>query len=78
MWIQFASNAHRVNANSIRIRTESSVKGPLVADFMIGGRQAVLSVTCACITCTWNSVKPREQIMRQLPLERISVDYMFC
>ena len=45
---------------------------------MIGGRQAVLSVTCACITCTWNSVKPREQIMGKLPLERISADYMFC
>ena len=29
MWIQFAFDAHRVNANSIRIQTESSVKGPL-------------------------------------------------
>ena len=45
---------------------------------MIGGHQAVLSVTCACITCTWNSVKPRKQITRQLPLERISADYIFC
>ena len=45
---------------------------------MIGYCQAVLSVTCACITCTWNSVKPREQIMGQLPLEGISADYMFC
>ena len=44
---------------------------------MIGGRQAVLSVTCACITCTWNSVKPREQIMGQLSLERISANYVF-
>ena len=30
MWIQFASNAYRVNANSIRIQTESNVKGPLI------------------------------------------------
>ena len=30
MWIQFAFDAHWVNANSIRIQTESSVKGPFV------------------------------------------------
>ena len=29
MWIEFAFNAHRVNANSIRIQTGSSVKSPL-------------------------------------------------
>ena len=29
MWIEFAFDAHRVNANSIRIQTGSSVKRPL-------------------------------------------------
>ena len=45
---------------------------------MIGGCQIVLSVTCACITCTWNSVNPREQIIGQLPIERTFADYMSC
>ena len=33
--IQFAFDAHQVNANSIRIQTESSVKGPLVRNELI-------------------------------------------
>ena len=30
MWIQFTFDTHRVYTNSIRIETESSVKGPSV------------------------------------------------
>ena len=52
MWIQFAFDAHRVNANSIRIQTESSAKvvrrGPPLRREEGAGERRIPQL------CTWN------------------------
>ena len=44
---------------------------------IVGGRRAVRSVTRACITCRRTSAKPQNQVMGQLPAERVSPDLVF-
>lgn len=45
--------------------------------YILGGRKAIKSITHACITCRHTTVKPRDQMMGQLPLERITPDLVF-
>ena len=59
MWIQFAFDAHRVNANSIRIQTESSVKGPLgLLDVLLKIEPFVGVYTIRLCTCVYNHESP--------------------
>ena len=41
---------------------------------IVGGRKAVRSVTRACVTCRRTSIKPQNQVIGQLPAERVSPD----
>ena len=45
--------------------------------YILGGHKAIRSVTRACITCRRLSVKPQDQMMGQLPRERITPDLVF-
>ena len=42
-----------------------------------GGRKAVRSMTRACVTCRRMSTKPQNQVIGQLPGERVSPDLVF-
>ena len=44
---------------------------------LIGGRKAVRTVTRACVTCRRVAAKPQEQMMGQLPAERVTPDVVF-
>lgn len=42
--------------------------------YIIGGRKTIRSVTRSCITCRRTSVKPQDQMLGQLPMERVTPD----
>ena len=44
---------------------------------IIGGRKVIRSVTRKCITCRHYSAKPQPQMLRQLPIERITPGPVF-
>lgn len=44
---------------------------------IIGHRKAIRTLTRACITCRRTTVKPRPQLMGQLPLERVTPGMVF-
>ena len=44
---------------------------------LLGGRKVVRSVTRACVTCRRTAAKPQEQLMGQLPAERVTPDLIF-
>jgi hypothetical protein len=44
---------------------------------LIGGRKAVRTVTRACVTCRRVAAKPQEQIVGQLPAERVTPEFVF-
>ena len=44
---------------------------------IVGGNQAIRSITRSCVTCRRRSAKPKPQLMGQLPAERITPDAIF-
>ncbi len=44
---------------------------------IIGGRRAVQSITCSCVTCRCKSLCPEPPMIGQLPLERVTPDTVF-
>ena len=44
---------------------------------IVGGNQAIRSITRSCVTCRHRSAKPKPQLMGQLPSERITPDTVF-
>ena len=38
---------------------------------VVGCHKAIQSITCKCITCRWMTVKPHNQMLGQLPPERV-------
>ena len=44
---------------------------------IIGGRRSIRSITRSCIICRRTTVRPQDQLMGQLPTERISIDCVF-
>jgi hypothetical protein len=46
------------------------------SDFYMQGRKVVRSITRACVKCR-HAAKPQEQLMGQLPVERVTPDLIF-
>lgn len=44
---------------------------------IIGQRRVVRAITSACITCRRTMAKPRNQLMGQLPVERLTLGIAF-
>ena len=44
---------------------------------IVGGRKTVRSVTRACVTCRRAAARPQEQLIGQLPAERVTPDLIF-
>ena len=45
--------------------------------YILGGRKVIRSVTRACVICQHTTVKPHNQMLGELPPERVTSDLVF-